>query len=534
MGGGGSFGSIFQFSLFCTGVWCAGAIFLKFGVNDQVPTILAGVGLGPYGFRVLPDTYAICRAKETMSDENLQHISDINAIWGCNSCKCKDTNYLTEENFATTEACIAKKKMKARVEACMEYPDVFTIVGHLGVSLLIFRAGLHFDPYGSAEVLKESTIHGFLGTAFPLAMGYAFVKFWFDKEGTEPGLSAWAVGVSLSPTSIGMALKLLLDSGVAATEFGQGIIMGSLIDDIFALGAFEVLVQAVEGDGSVKAQTIAKSMLGFVFCFGGVVLSLVGFKPLIEKPAFAIHKKYPPGNVKDDFGNDVRTNFPAKDQFIIFMMFVVVIAMSKLTGKFGSHLWGCFAAGIMFAPVTKALRIWRYQTKKLQAWFLRFFFAGSVGFALNVEALMDQEAIWKGAVMGLVAAIGGKHLAGFWLGDSVWVVGWAMTCRAEFAYMVAQICFWKGMMSEKMFSITLWALFWATVAGPIGFQYSLSKMRKRGSHELEIEASANARLKPQDADSYDGAMNQLANSAVQVAPKPEPAEGDEGSKIGTA
>lgn len=181
-------------------------------------------------------------------------------------------------------------------------------------------------------------------------------------------------------------------------------------------------------------------------------------------------------------------------------MFVSLIGMSKLTSKFGSHLWGCFATGIMFAPVGKALKIWRYQTKKLQAWFLRFFFAGSVGFALNVNALMDSDSCWKGCLLGVVGAIGGKHLAGFWMEDEIWVVGWAMTCRAEFAYLVAQICFWKGMMSEKMFSITLWSLFLATMSGPLGYDYSLSKMRKKGSHHLQAKASSNARLQPGSAE----------------------------------
>merc|ERR1712000_470546 len=88
---------------------------------------------------------------------------------------------------------------------------------------------------------------------------------------------------------------------------------------------------------------------------------------------------------------------------------------------------------------------------------------------------------------GLVGAIGGKHIAGLRLGDVKWFVGWAMTCRAEFAYMVAQVCYWKGMMSEKMFGITLWSLFWATLAGPIGYHMALKKLKQTDSESLHHE-----------------------------------------------
>jgi hypothetical protein len=84
--------------------------------------------------------------------------------------------------------------------------------------------------------------------------------------------------------------------------------------------------------------------------------------------------------------------------------------------------------------------------------------------------------------LGLVGAIATKMLAASWVGDSKWVHGWAMTCRAEFAYLVAQVFYWKNLFSDELLSIVMWALFCATIAGPIGFHISMRSLLKKDSH----------------------------------------------------
>ena len=49
------------------------------------------------------------------------------------------------------------------------------------------------------------------------------------------GLDALAAGVSLAPTSIGIALKLLLESEYLETVVGQAIIAAAFFDDILSL-----------------------------------------------------------------------------------------------------------------------------------------------------------------------------------------------------------------------------------------------------------------------------------------------------------
>ena len=55
------------------------------------------------------------------------------------------------------------------------------------------------------------------------------------------GLDALAAGVSLAPTSIGIALKLLLESEYLETVVGQAIIAAAFFDDILSLIAFGLL-----------------------------------------------------------------------------------------------------------------------------------------------------------------------------------------------------------------------------------------------------------------------------------------------------
>lgn len=48
------------------------------------------------------------------------------------------------DEFKTWKKCMKKKCFKHMNHECNAEPDVFTLVGHLGVSLMIFESGMHF------------------------------------------------------------------------------------------------------------------------------------------------------------------------------------------------------------------------------------------------------------------------------------------------------------------------------------------------------------------------------------------------------
>jgi len=173
---------------------------------------------------------------------------------------------------------------------------------------------------------------------------------------------------------------------------------------------------------------------------------------------------------------------------LFFLMFALLLIYAVITHFLGTHLWGCFVAGMSFAtldPPHHAHHVWVRQTKRVTSWMIRIFFACTVAFSIPISQLLSVEALWKGSIMGVVACIMTKVLCAPFMGEARWVIGWAMVGRAEFAYLIAQMAAASNMLDEEMFSIVIWALLWATVVAPFVFRLVLNRYVKRhGLDEL--------------------------------------------------
>merc|ERR1719247_1838407 len=89
--------------------------------------------------------------------------------------------------------------------------------------------------------------------------------------------------------------------------------------------------------------------------------------------------------------------------FLIMMLMVLVFG----TGFFytGTHLWGCFMAGMCLAKLHSAHHVWVKQTKRMTSWMIRIFFSCTVAFAIPVEELLSIKAFAFGSIMGVFACI---------------------------------------------------------------------------------------------------------------------------------
>jgi len=92
--------------------------------------------------------------------------------------------------------------------------------------------------------------------------------------------------------------------------------------------------------------------------------------------------------------------------------------------------------------------------------------------------------------MGIGPCIACKVLCGPFMGNSRWVIGWAMVGRAEFAYFIAILARSMKMMDEDLFAILIWALLYATVFAPLIFRKVLARYmtklgRKTAAYKVE-------------------------------------------------
>ena len=111
------------------------------------------------------------------------------------------------------------------------FPLALTLVGEVGLLLLVLEAGLEVDLAMLKQIGGKGLVVAVVGSALPLGIGTA-LAFWVARIDI---IEAFAVGASLAPTSMAIALNILKVGKQLHTPCGQLIIAAAVIDDVVAL-----------------------------------------------------------------------------------------------------------------------------------------------------------------------------------------------------------------------------------------------------------------------------------------------------------
>jgi len=365
-----------------------------------------------------------------------------------------------------------------------------------------------------------------LGTILPLIVG-TLLMMAFGKAMNPDGISA---GTALAPTSVGIALRLLGEAGVLQENFGQAIITAAFVDDILSLVLFNVLF-SLSGEFDLF-KTVLAPIIGVTF----MLIAMAGAVKFWPKVIDQMILPQAP-DARDASLQGWRRLRLEKDELLFLLQIVMLVAYSMITHLLGTHLWGCFIAGMSFAclsPPHHAHHVWVKQTKRMTTWMIRIFFSCTVAFSIPVTKLISITAFWKGSILGVFACILTKVCCAPWMGPAKWVIGWAMVGRAEFAYLIAQMALSSNMMDEESFSIVIWALLYATIFAPFVFRWLLNRYIKEqgleirnsgGSnapHDEEAHAEKGARKKVDFEEPEDNTARELDAIDVSALKKPSP------------
>ncbi|CAJ1436342.1 unnamed protein product, partial [Effrenium voratum] len=534
MGGASSFLAMLGIAGFLGAAWTASKVSRLLGISSIVLEIVVGVALGPRGFGVVSPVYTVCETKrwddcggpEDLDDRIAKNGLPLGATLGriasMDLCHAADydhghghvnghglfnvtvdyvggaTPVVSEElhgdtdhsadhsaddhsadhsadtadhsgghrrlsggHYSSYKECLIKECEHEVDNQCGSFPDFFTLIGHAGVGLMIFESGMHFDFEKAKIVGPPACCVAVLGTILPLIFG-TLLTMAFGRPFMPDGISA---GTALAPTSVGIALRLLGEAGVLQENFGQAIITAAFVDDILSLVLFNVLFSL--GGEFDAFKTIYAPIIGIAFMGFACVLAVKFWPFFLKNYILAKVPKKAEG-----------AKISAADEALFLFMFALLFVYATITHFLGTHLWGCFIAGMSFAcldPPHHAHHVWVKQTKRLTSWMIRIFFTGTVAFSIPLQQLLSFDAFWKGSIMGVVACIGTKVFCAPFMGKARWVIGWAMVGRAEFAYLIAQMALSGGMMDAGTFSVVIWALLYATVFAPFVFRLLLNR-----------------------------------------------------------
>jgi len=426
MGGASSYIAMLSICGFLSASWLASKGSRLLGISSIVAEIAVGVVLGPSFLGLISSEYAKCeyiRNTNCTVPEDVEHLVQAGESVGhdlehfldhCAHCHDLKVRQAVDGGrrlsgskscYTTFTECLDKSCKVEVSEKCGLTPDFFTLIGHAGVALMIFESGMHFDFEKAKKVGPQACIVAVIGTVAPLIFGLVIMML-LGYPAMPDGMSA---GTALAPTSVGISLKLLGEAGVLQEDFGQAILTAAFVDDILSLVLFNVLF-SLRGDFDAWA-TIGAPIVGIVLMLLAMVSAVKVMPDLVNNK---IQGRFPAKKVPDAKGLEAMTL--TKDEVLFVLQIGILVLYSYITHLLGTHLWGCFVAGMAFAclkPDHHAAHVWTSQTKRVTKWMVRIFFSCTVAFAIPVSKLLSLMAFLKGSLLGIVACVSTKVFCAF-------------------------------------------------------------------------------------------------------------------------
>jgi Kef-type K+ transport system membrane component KefB len=148
------------------------------------------------------------------------------------------------------------------------YPtETLTLMGEIGVMLLLFEVGLESDLQSFLRVGPSAAVVALIGVVVPFGLGYGVAAM----VGLTP-LQAIFVGATLTATSVAISARVLSDFGRLQSREGTIILGAAVLDDILGLVILSVMVGLAES-GTVSWLTIAQTAgLAILFLSAAVAL----------------------------------------------------------------------------------------------------------------------------------------------------------------------------------------------------------------------------------------------------------------------
>jgi len=331
-------------------------------------------------------------------------------------------------------------------------PEALMLYGEVGLMLLVLEAGLDVD----LDMLKLIGLRGvgvaISGSLAPLSLGAAIAYFVFG-QGWKASL---AVGCTLAPTSMGIALNVLKAGGVLNTPTGQLVIAAAVLDDVIALILLAEL-RALENPTLLKLVLPIVSSVGLMVGVGWLGVFVT---PMVTR---AIMPRIQP---------------KSKKKFFLGMLLFLAILLVPCCHQLGSsHLLGAFLAGLCFCTDHEAHSAWQEQVKRVLQWLLKIFFAATIGFEVPVRSFAQPAVIWRAAL--LCTASIGKVATGVWAvplrTSEFFTVGFAMAAWGEFAFITATTARDAHIIDDTIFSATILAVLVSVVIAPTLLRITLAR-----------------------------------------------------------
>ena len=323
--------------------------------------------------------------------------------------------------------------------------ETLTLLGEIGVMLLLFEVGLESDLQSFLRVGPSAAVVALIGVAVPFALGYEVAVM---LQLTT--LQAIFVGATLTATSVAISARVLSDLGRLQSHEGNIILGAAVLDDILGLVILSVMV------GLADSGTI--SWLAIVQTAGLAILFLT--------VAMVFGNRY--ASLFSKLVNRLNTRGALVITALTFALLLGYVAEAVRVAP----LVGAFAAGLILAR-TEHQRLIEERLKPITDVFVPIFFI-LVGVAVDVTHLnpfnaQNQSVLLLAGGLTLVAIVG-KLVSGCGVLDRTvnrWVVGVGMVPRGEVGLIFAGVGLGAHIITDAQYGSILVVVAITTFLSPV-------------------------------------------------------------------
>ncbi|ASI99318.1 cation:proton antiporter [Thermococcus celer] len=312
---------------------------------------------------------------------------------------------------------------------------------NLGVLLLLFIAGLESELEEFKRVGKQSVIVAGTGVlvafVFGFAVAYLFVPFH----------EAILYGAIMTPTSVSITVKVLMELRKLNTKEGTTILAAAVVDDVLGILVLTVAISMIKGGeinyGSLVEVIVSVSLLLFFFLYFGPELADRAFRAIsrIDLP-------------------EAETAFA--------LVFLIVFAYLAEHLNLASIL-GAYLAGLALGQSSKKKGIMDHMNILGYSLFIPLFFV-EVGMRIELSYIL-HAGLFAGlytvaAVLSKILGCGlGARLSGFDWGSSI-RIGIGMIPRMGVELAMLAVAMDSGIIGSDALTVAILMVFTTTVITP--------------------------------------------------------------------
>jgi len=338
---------------------------------------------------------------------------------------------------------------------------IMEIISEIAVVALLFVAGVETDVRSFVRYGLTGGAVAFGGVVLPFAFG--FLATMLIAPGV--GMLGWLfIGATLTATSIGLTVRILMDMGWLLTPEGTTILVGAVIDDIIGIVILSAVIFMAQTGGSISAVQIIKVFaIGFAVWFA---LLMVGVK----------FSKY----VSKIFLNPFK-----RSGTMPIVAIIIGFVVAYLVTLVDLHpVVGAYVAGLMFAATAEKEEI-AEKTRPIMLFLAPFFFA-YLGMQVDVRLLASPMAAILAVVLIVLAVITkviGSAIPAKFVGklsnSGAMIVGIGMVPRGEVGLIIAGAGFLAGAINRDLFGAAVAVSIVTTLVTPTMLKPFLKRTRPK-------------------------------------------------------